>query len=164
MELSFKTIYSPIGVLTLYADRVGLRAIEWPKEQRKALKLPKAIELNEHPILLRTEKQLSEYFTGRRTHFDIELSMEGTDFQKRVWKELQRIPFGETRSYGELAREIKSPKAARAVGAANGRNPLSIIVPCHRVVGASGSLTGFAGGLEVKQSLLNHEANFLTLA
>ena len=159
MHLYLKKIKSPIGTLTLYANDKGLRAIEWPHEQRKALKLPKAVKADEHKILLSAAKQLSEYFGGKRKFFNIPLSMEGTEFQKSVWMALQSIPFGETRSYGELAKQIRNPKASRAVGAANGRNPLSIIVPCHRVIGANGSLTGFAGGLDIKESLLKLEGS-----
>jgi methylated-DNA-[protein]-cysteine S-methyltransferase len=98
--------------------------------------------------------QLQEYFAGERSHFDLLLNGAGTDFQQSVWSALARIPFGEVRSYGDIAREIGRPKAVRAVGAANGRNPLPIIVPCHRVIGSNGSLTGFAGGLDIKKKLL----------
>ena len=160
MELYFKKINSPIGKLTVYADDNGLRAIEWPHEERKALRLPKAKEMPEHKILKKAEKQITEYFDGKRKKFNIELSMEGTLFQKQVWTALLTIPFGETRSYGELAKQIKRPKASRAVGAANGRNPLSIIVPCHRVIGSNGSLTGFAGGVDIKEKLLKLEGSF----
>ena len=111
-----------------------------------------------HPVLVRTERQLAAYFAGTLTRFDVPLDFQGTDFQKSVWTALLTIPFGETRSYGEIARQIGRPSASRAVGAANGRNPLSIVAPCHRVVGAGGALTGFAGGLEVKRRLLGLEA------
>jgi methylated-DNA-[protein]-cysteine S-methyltransferase len=111
-----------------------------------------------HPILLETERQLSEYFAGKRTRFAVPLEPRGSEFQKRVWSALKEIPFGKTRSYLDLAKTIGLPKASRAVGAANGKNPLSIILPCHRVVGASGALTGFAGGLETKAKLLTLEA------
>jgi len=111
-----------------------------------------------HPILLETERQLSEYFAGKRIRFTVPLEPRGSEFQKRVWSALKEIPFGKTRSYLDLAKTIGLPKASRAVGAANGKNPLSIILPCHRVVGASGALTGFAGGLETKAMLLTLEA------
>jgi methylated-DNA-[protein]-cysteine S-methyltransferase len=111
------------------------------------------------PILLEAERQLNEYFAGARTEFDLPLAPEGSDFQKKVWQALTTIPFGQTRSYLDLAKAIGSAKAARAVGAANGKNPLSIIVACHRVVGADGSLTGFAGGLATKAALLALEAS-----
>jgi methylated-DNA-[protein]-cysteine S-methyltransferase len=111
-----------------------------------------------HPILLETERQLMEYFAGRRTEFELPLEPCGTEFQVKVWRALREVPFGETRSYLDLARAVGSSKASRAVGVANGKNPLSIIVPCHRVVGSDGSLTGFAGGLQTKAKLLALEA------
>lgn len=105
----------------------------------------------------RVRSQLDEYFAGRRKQFDLQLAPMGTDFQEKVWQELVKIPYGRTITYGELAKRIGNPKASRAVGLANGKNPISIIVPCHRVIGANGSLTGFGGGLEAKQYLLEHE-------
>jgi methylated-DNA-[protein]-cysteine S-methyltransferase len=113
---------------------------------------------NEHPILVQTERQLGEYFAGTRTAFDLPLDPVGTDFQRRVWRALLTIPYGQTRSYADIARQVGSPAAVRAVGAANGRNPISIITPCHRVIGSTGQLTGFAGGLETKAYLLNLES------
>ncbi len=113
----------------------------------------------EHPVLLQVRQQLEEYFEGNRQRFDIPLDFAGTEFQKLVWTELLKIPYGQTRSYGQIAQAIGRPKAMRAVGAANGRNPISIIAPCHRVIGASGALTGFAGGLDNKTILLNLEKN-----
>jgi methylated-DNA-[protein]-cysteine S-methyltransferase len=109
-------------------------------------------------VLIKAERQLMEYFSGARTEFALPLELRGSEFQKKVWQALREIPFGETRSYLELAKAVGSAKAVRAVGAANGKNPLSIVVPCHRVVGANGSLTGFAGGLEAKAKLLALEA------
>ena len=106
-----------------------------------------------------TLSQLEAYFKGELTGFDLELNVQGTEFQKTVWQELVRIPYGETISYGELAKRIKNPKASRAVGMANGKNPIAIIIPCHRVIGKDGSLTGFGGGLEVKKKLLDLERN-----
>ena len=114
-----------------------------------------------HPVLVETERQLEEYFAGRRKAFALTLDVAGTPFQRKVWNALLTIPFGETRSYGEIARQIGSPDAVRAVGAANGRNPVSIVAPCHRVIGATGKLTGFAGGLEVKARLLALEGAML---
>ena len=111
-----------------------------------------------HPILVETERQLAEYFAGTRRAFSVALDFVGTPFQQKVWRALLDIPFGETRSYGELARQLGRPKASRAVGAANGKNPISIIGPCHRVVGSSGKLTGYAGGLAAKQYLLSLES------
>jgi len=107
---------------------------------------------------METERQLAEYFAGKRTQFDLPLDPRGTAFQKAVWRSLRQIPFGETRSYGEIASTIGAPRANRAVGAANGKNPLSIVVPCHRVIGANGALTGFGGGLETKAQLLALES------
>ena len=103
------------------------------------------------------KRQLTAYFAGELTNFDLPLSLTGTEFQRRVWSELEKIPFGETISYGELAKRIGDPNASRAVGLANGRNPISIVVPCHRVIGANGKLTGYGGGLPRKQELLSHE-------
>jgi methylated-DNA-[protein]-cysteine S-methyltransferase len=114
-------------------------------------------EDNDHPVLVETERQLREYFAGRRRQFTLPLDVAGTAFQRKVWEALMTIPFGEKRSYGEVAAQIGSPGAARAVGAASGRNPVSIVTPCHRVVGSNGALTGFAGGLDVKTKLLSYE-------
>lgn len=105
-------------------------------------------EKRETPIIKQAAKQLDEYFNQKRKSFDLPLKIEGTDFQKKVWKALQKIPYGKTSSYGELAKTIGSPKASRAVGMANNKNPISIIIPCHRVIGADGTLVGYAGGLE----------------
>jgi methylated-DNA-[protein]-cysteine S-methyltransferase len=126
----------------------------WEREQPNRVKLDTATLDPQHPILLETERQLAEYFSGKRIDFDLPLQPGGSEFQKKVWRALREIPFGQTRSYRDLAKAVGSSKAARAVGAANGKNPLSIVVPCHRVVGANGSLTGFAGGLETKAALL----------
>jgi methylated-DNA-[protein]-cysteine S-methyltransferase len=121
------------------------------------VRLGELVEDGGHPVLVETERQLGEYFAGRRREFSVALDMRGTRFQRDVWEALLAIPFGETRSYGQLARQLGNQRATRAVGAANGRNPVSIIVPCHRVIGSSGKLTGFAGGLDVKARLLNLE-------
>lgn len=153
----FKTIWSPVGDLTLVADARGLAAILWENDRPGRVRLGPLTEDAEHPILVETERQLGEYFAGRRRAFDVPLSFAGSDFQKRVWSALLTIPFGETRSYGEIAHQLGNPGASRAVGAANGRNPISIIAPCHRVVGSTGKLTGFAGGLDAKQYLLELE-------
>jgi methylated-DNA-[protein]-cysteine S-methyltransferase len=110
-----------------------------------------------HPVLVEAARQLDQYFAGQRKEFELKLEFRGTDFQKRVWDELLKIPFGETRTYGEIARRLGNVNAMRAVGAANGRNPIPIIAPCHRVIGASGALVGFGGGLEVKEYLINFE-------
>lgn len=152
--IHYRTIDSPIGPLAL-AGRgqvlTNLRMVDqtyepdrtnWVPDDRA---FPDAVE------------QLEAYFAGERTDFDLKLSLTGTEFQRRVWQALLTIPYGETRSYGEIAEQIGASGAARAVGLANGRNPIAIIVPCHRVIGASGSLTGYGGGLERKQSLLELE-------
>ena len=149
-----KTIWSPVGELTLVADDRGLAAILWEDDRPGRVRLGALAEKADHPVLLETERQLGEYFAGERRSFDVPLSFAGTDFQKRVWAALLAIPFGETRSYGEIAQQLGAPGASRAVGAANGRNPISIIAPCHRVVGSNGKLTGFAGGLDAKAFLL----------
>ncbi|MGF2881063.1 methylated-DNA--[protein]-cysteine S-methyltransferase [Acinetobacter johnsonii] len=157
MRLFFKYIPSPVGVLRLVAHDQALVAVLWENENPKRVRLAELVEHNQHPILLETERQLSEYFAEKRQSFDLPLDFAGTDFQKRVWQALLQIPFGETRSYKDIALEIGNVKAVRAVGAANGKNPISIIAPCHRVVGANGKLVGFAGGLDNKDILLTLE-------
>ncbi|SFG76550.1 methylated-DNA--[protein]-cysteine S-methyltransferase [Pseudomonas sp. NFACC45] len=153
----YKTIPSPVGELILVARDRKLAAILWENERLNRVRLGPLEEDSQHPILKETERQLMEYFAGQRRHFDLELDFAGTEFQVRVWQALLTIPFGETRSYRDIAIQIGQPTAVRAVGAANGRNPISIIAPCHRVIGTSGSLTGFAGGLAAKQFLLSLE-------
>ena len=154
---SSKTISSPVGTLTLVASDSGLAAILWENDNPRRVPLQAVTNDDDHPILRRVEQQLNEYFEGKRTSFDVALDCVGTTFQKSVWDALLRIPYGETRTYGEIAAELGNPKAVRAVGAANGRNPLSIVTPCHRVIGAHGGLTGFAGGLGAKEFLLRLE-------
>jgi len=117
------------------------------------------IEKNETALLKEAIKQLNEYFDGKRSSFDLKLQLQGTEFQKKVWNALIEIPFGETRSYGEIAKIIGNEKASRAVGMANNKNPIPIIVPCHRVIGANGKLVGYAGGVDIKEKLLNIEKN-----
>lgn len=154
----FKQIKSPVGMLTLIADSKSLVALLWEDDKPSEKKYP-GLELSEnHPILKRTESQLKEYFKGKRTKFDVPYTFYGTEFQRNVWKALSRIPYGKKKSYAEIAKEVRSPKAFRAVGAANGKNPISIIVPCHRVIGADGSLTGFGGGIDNKKFLLDLES------
>lgn len=152
-----KTVDSPVGALKLVASDRGLAAILWPDDDPQRVRLGEPAEAREHPVLLETERQLGEYFAGARKAFSLPLDFAGTEFQRSVWAALLTIPYGETRSYGQIARQIGRPKAVRAVGAANGRNPLSIVAPCHRVIGASGELTGFAGGLATKRFLLELE-------
>ncbi|MGC6371580.1 methylated-DNA--[protein]-cysteine S-methyltransferase [Pseudomonas sp. K2I15] len=154
MSYEYALMPSPVGQLTLVARDGKLTAILWEKERPNRVRLGALQEANNSPVLQETERQLKEYFAGTRNRFELELDFAGTDFQKKVWQALLTIPFGETRSYSQIAAQIGNPKAVRAVGAANGRNPISIVAPCHRVIGASGGLTGFAGGLEAKQYLL----------
>ncbi|NNB44654.1 methylated-DNA--[protein]-cysteine S-methyltransferase [Pseudomonas chlororaphis] len=154
MSCVFKLMNSPVGQLTLVARGTKLAAILWENERENRVRLGPLQSAEDHPVLLETERQLNEYFAGSRDCFELELDFVGTEFQRKVWQALLTIPFGETRSYSQIAAQVGSPKAVRAVGAANGRNPISIIAPCHRVIGASGSLTGFAGGLQAKQFLL----------
>lgn len=154
MPCFHKTVDSPIGPLTLVARDQRLAAILWEHEREGRVRLGPTTEDADHAVLVETARQLQEYFRGQRSQFDLALDFTGTPFQRQVWAALLTIPFGETRSYGEIAQQIGHPKAARAVGAANGRNPIAIVAPCHRVIGASGDLTGFAGGLHAKQTLL----------
>ena len=161
MSLHSKFIDSPVGKLKLVASDRGLVAILWPNDSPRRVRLATDAENTRHPILTKTETQLAEYFAGKRAHFDIPLDPQGTPFQRTVWKALVAIPFGETRSYGQLAKQLGNRNATRAVGAANGRNPISIVVPCHRVIGSTGKLTGFAGGLPTKSFLLELEARSL---
>lgn len=152
------TTPSPVGTLTLLASDIGLVAILWENDRPGRVPLGESVDRRDHPILVETTRQLTAYFAGALTAFTVPLDMRGTEFQKSVWAALLTIPYGETRSYGELARQIGRPGASRAVGAANGRNPVSIIAPCHRVIGRNGGLTGFAGGLEAKRLLLDLES------
>jgi len=152
-----KSMPSPVGVLTLVASEQGLAAVLWPKDDPRRVPLPIAAEDPHHSVLTEAARQLGDYFAGTRSVFDLPLDFHGTAFQKRVWQALLTIPFGQTRSYGHIAHQIGHPTASRAVGAANGRNPISIVTPCHRVIGANGQLTGFAGGLKVKAWLLTLE-------
>jgi methylated-DNA-[protein]-cysteine S-methyltransferase len=136
----------------------------WETEKPKQVKLDTAKLDPHHPVLVETERQLGEYFAGARTQFELPLELRGSEFQNKVWRALREIPFGQTRSYFDLAKTIGSPKACRAVGAANGKNPLPIVIPCHRVIGADGTLTGFGGGLQTKATLLALEARAVASA
>jgi methylated-DNA-[protein]-cysteine S-methyltransferase len=147
-----KTMSSPVGILTLVASDTGLAAVLWENDDPARVRLHHAP--GDNAVLRDAERQLGEYFADTRTAFTLTLDFTGTDFQKSVWQALLTIPFGETRSYAQIAGQIGNPKAVRAVGAANGKNPISIIAPCHRVIGANGKLTGFAGGLDAKAHLL----------
>jgi methylated-DNA-[protein]-cysteine S-methyltransferase len=157
MSYTFITLATPVGELKLVANGSRLAAILWENDKPGRVRLGPMSEAPDNPILMRTAQQLREYFAGTRNRFDLDLDFAGTEFQKKVWAALLTIPFGETRSYSEIARQIGNPSAVRAVGAANGKNPISIVAPCHRVIGASGKLTGFAGGLEAKEQLLTLE-------
>lgn len=149
-------LQTPVGKLMLAGDDQGLRHVDFQDGPRPAKPEPEW-QQNEKPFR-EVIRQLKEYFAGTRHRFDLPLAPEGTEFQLKVWQVLRRIPYGATWSYGQVARRIRKPQASRAVGAANGQNPLPIIVPCHRVIGASGSLTGFGGGLKIKQQLLELES------
>ena len=155
MNITYKVIGSPVGKLILIAKNNKLTGLLWEKTFAK-MKINAVLDDN-NAIFIEAEKQLNEYFSGKRKVFDLPLEFIGTDFQKKVWQALLTIPHGKKLSYSELAAKIGSPKACRAVGLANSRNPISIVVPCHRVIGKNGRLTGFAGGLEVKDFLLNLE-------
>ncbi|MDZ4677181.1 MAG: methylated-DNA--[protein]-cysteine S-methyltransferase [Oligoflexia bacterium] len=157
MKLFFKYYQSPIGKLKLIASTKGLFAILWPNDNDARIKLSVAIEDNSHHVLKVTEKQLTQYFNGKRKAFDLPLDLQGTGFQKSAWRALLKIPYGKTWSYKKQAELIGDFKKARAVGAANGRNPISIVIPCHRVIGSNGELTGFAAGLKTKKFLLELE-------
>jgi methylated-DNA-[protein]-cysteine S-methyltransferase len=157
MAHACKTIASPVGDLTLVAGGAGLIAILWEADDPGRVRTGDRLEHPDHPLLLETQRQLGAYFDGTLRRFTVPLDFHGTAFQRSVWAALLTIPFGETRSYGDIARQIGRPTASRAVGAANGRNPISIIAPCHRVIGATGKLTGFAGGLRAKEYLLTLE-------
>ena len=154
--IAYCLLDSPIGPLTLAADDSGLRVVEFP-ENRYLAKRDASWVAADHPTLALAREQLGEYFAGQRQVFELPLAPRGTPFQLEVWQALARIPHGQTWSYGRLATHLGRPQAMRAVGAANGRNPLPIVLPCHRVIGASGALTGFGGGLPTKQFLLELE-------
>lgn len=161
MPAASTRLSTPIGELVLVASDTALTAVHFPTS-RHGPPPPVGTE-RENEVLARAKQQLEEYFAGTRTAFDLPLAAEGSAFERRVWDLLRTIPYGTTTSYGALARRLGDVKATRAVGAANGRNPIPIIVPCHRVVGARGELTGFGGGLERKRWLLEHEGALLGL-
>lgn len=159
----YKTMPSPVGLLTLVANDHGLAAVLWENDDPKRVRLSPLHEDTKHPVLMEAERQLQDYFAGKREKFEMKLNFNGTEFQQKVWAALLTIPFGETRSYAQIAEQIGNPNAVRAVGAANGRNPISIIAPCHRVIGSNGKLTGFAGGMEAKAFLLKLETKDFVL-
>jgi len=161
MNWFYTYLPSPIGALLLVADEAGLRQINFPKQGAPA-KPDSGWSENSAPFA-ECSRQLRAYFAGELESFDLPLSPQGTPFQQKVWGELCKIPYGETTSYGELARRIGNPNASRAVGLANGSNPIPIIIPCHRVIGSNGKLTGYGGGLPIKEKLLGLERRQLTL-
>lgn len=154
----YKTMESPVGLLVMLASEHGLHAINWEGEDQ--VRAEGFQPEPEHPLLMETERQLKEYFASQRKVFDLPLAPRGTPFQLQIWKLLLDIPFGQTVTYGELAASAGDPNASRAVGMANNKNPIPIIIPCHRVIGRSGALVGFGGGLENKSILLDHESQF----
>jgi len=157
--MNYVYVNSPIGKLLIAGDDSAIRLISFPN---RAEVEPGWIATSTG-VLDNAARQLREYFDGRRVEFDLPLAPEGTAFQRDVWQKLCEIPYGSTISYGELARRVGNPKASRAVGAANGQNPIPIVIPCHRVIGSNGSLTGFGGGIDMKRRLLDFEAGFRTL-
>lgn len=156
-QLSSAVIDSPVGPLTIVAGDAGLRAILWPDDDPRRVRLVETTVDPAHPVVAAVVAQLAEYFAGERRAFEVPLDPVGTEFQRAAWDALRTIDYGTTVSYGEQAARMGDRRKARAVGAANGRNPISIVVPCHRVVGANGTLTGFAGGVDTKAWLLAHE-------
>lgn len=159
MTYCYTEMNSPVGRLKLFAKDNQLTAIFWDNQDFAPLSVAAKKATAKDTVLREAKKQLQEYFAGKRTTFDLSLAPKGTDFQQQVWKALRKIPHGKTWSYSDIAKRIAKPNASRAVGAAIGKNPLSIVVPCHRVIGANGKLTGFAGGLEKKAILLNLEGH-----
>ena len=157
MEKAQRKITTQIGPLYLVASKEFLYGVFW-KDQKIA---NEEKDSKESKILDKAERQINEYLIGKRESFDIPLKLEGTEFQKRVWAELEKIPYGETRSYKQIATALKDPKACRAVGTANGKNPMSLIIPCHRVINESGKMGGYAGGLNIKEFLLGLEKKTL---
>ena len=162
MTYVYKTMQSPVGELKLVASDKGLAGVLWENDTSwRVPHLKSAVEDKAHPVLLETERQLHDYFAGIRKEFTLPLDFTGTDFNKKVWEALLTIPYGETRTYGQIAKQIGEPDTALTVGVANAKNPISIVAPCHRVIGANGKLTGFAGGLEAKAYMLNLESDDL---
>lgn len=169
MSTTYRTVDTPVGTLTLVAEAGALRAVLWPGDDPARAGLDRRPALPEpapHDTAARlldaAERQFDAYFAGRSATFDLPLQPAGTPWQRQVWQALTGIPAGHTETYGALATSLGRPSAARAVGAAVGRNPLGVVVPCHRVVGADGTLTGFAGGVEAKRWLLQHEGALIS--
>lgn len=162
--LNYKIIKTLVGFLKIVANKNNLIAILWDNEKAGRVKLGLMSEDKSNPLLAETEKQLNEYFRGTRQTFDLPLEIHGTRFQEGVWKLLTDIPYGSTESYKEIAFKMDRAQAVRAAGSAIGRNPLSIVIPCHRVIASNGSLAGFAGGLDRKKILLDLESNRISKA
>jgi methylated-DNA-[protein]-cysteine S-methyltransferase len=158
--MNYTYLESPIGTLLIAGDEQAVTQINFPKNGKPQQPEPGWNESSRGPVA-EAVRQLKEYFAGKRTDFDLPLAPDGTQFQRSVWERLQEIPYGETISYGELAKRVGNPKASRAVGAANGCNPIPIVIPCHRVIGSNGKLTGFGGGLPTKEALLALEGKQL---
>lgn len=163
VKLGQTRLATPLGELTLTASATALTGVYFPTSRHGAPPGEDRTTSDPSPILARAREQLEEYFAGTRSTFDLPLEAKGTSFEQRVWDALRRIPYGTTTSYGELARRLGDPKASRAVGIANARNPIPIIIPCHRVIGANGDLTGYGGGLDRKLWLLKREGCYLAL-
>ncbi len=161
-QLTSYSFASPIGRITVTSNSAEITELLLPNRVDQGANDP--VSTPTEPLLCEAIQQIRAYFDGELREFDLPLALQGTEHQKRVWDELRRIPFGALISYGELARRIGRPTASRAVGAANGKNPIAIIIPCHRVIGANGSLTGYGGGLDVKRWLIQHEAQAMPAA
>lgn len=150
-------LHSPLGLLSICGDENGLQSVLFT-EAESGVTASEILNREAPAILKKTAQQLKEYFAGSRNSFDIQLNPQGTSFQKKVWAELMNVPFGKTASYQQMANRLGDPKVIRAAATANGKNPISIIIPCHRIIGSAGSLTGYAGGLHRKKWLLAHES------
>ena len=157
MTCFFKEMASPVGVLKLVASDKGIVAILWENDKPNRVRLKYCVEKRDNPLLEEAEGQLNAYFAGKLEQFSLPLDIAGTEFQNKVWNALLTIPFGQTRSYQQIAQQIGHPKAMRAVGAANGKNPIPLVIPCHRVINSNGQLGGYSGALWRKEWLLKHE-------
>ncbi len=158
MEYYYSRFSSPVGALHLISNGDKLVALTFNNSWKEFSAKYPLLKNKKDKILRQAELELSEYFSGKRMSFTVPVDYSGTEFQNKAWKSLQKIPFGKTISYGEQAANISNPKAVRAIGRANGQNPICIVIPCHRVIGKDGSLTGFGGGIKIKEFLLNHES------
>ncbi len=157
MTYEFDYMQTPVGEMKLVASSKGLCGVLWPNDDPELVNFGETSLNTKNEIIEKTKIQLSEYFSKQRTQFDLPLDFIGTEFQKKVWSKLQNISYGQTKAYKDIAIELENPNASRAVGSANRKNPICIVVPCHRVIGANGNLTGYIGGLNAKEWLLNFE-------